>query len=225
MAKKQYTLTGQDRNAKVNVIRRQGSIPAVLYGHGVEPRSLQVARLPFLKTFREAGSTTLVSLQLDDKADHPVLIRELQFHPVSGDILHVDLYQVRMDEKITANVPVHFVGEAPAVKDHGGVLVRNLDEVEVWALPQDLPHDIEVDISLLDNFDKVIAIKDLEVGGKVEILNHEPEDVVALVQPPRTQEEIDEELSEPATEDVESVEGVKDKEPEEGEGESEDKKE
>lgn len=120
-----------------------------------------------------------------------------------------------MDQKIKANVPLVVTGEASAVKDLGGVLVRPMDEVEVEALPQDLPQNISIDISALSSFDKIIHVKDLSVPKGVTVLAA-PDDVLALVQEPKSQEELDAELASEIKEDVEAVEGVKDK-PEETE--------
>lgn len=212
---KPIALQANIRKEVAKAVRQQGALPGIVYGHGVEPKSVQVDGKAFSKVFEKAGYTSLISLNVDDKEDHMTLVREVQRHPVRDTIMHVDFYQVRLDEKITANVPLLFVGEAPSVKDLGGVLVRQLDEVEVEALPQDLQHDIEVNISGLDNFDKVIHVSDLPVSEGVTIL-HEADEVVALVQAPKSQEEIDAELAEEISEDVEGVEGVQDK-PEEGE--------
>jgi large subunit ribosomal protein L25 len=206
-------LKATEREGTAHAIRRRGSIPAVLYGHTQESRPLALDQKTFTRIFRQAGYTTLIDLAFadeGDKAAHTVLVREVQVHPLRGSIMHVDLYQVRLDEAIRARVPLSFVGEAPAVKDLGGVLVRNLDEIELEAKPADLPHDISVDISALTEFDVAIHVKDLKVPAKVTLL-HQPEEVVALVQAPRTAEELEADLAQEVTEDVQSVEGVEDK--------------
>lgn len=201
-------------------IRRNEMIPAQVYGYGIENKNIQIDEKQFADVFRVAGYTSLINLSVEndgeDSKPHTVIVRELQLHPVKNVVLHIDFYQPRLDQTIVANVPLTFVGEAPAVKDLGGVLVRAMDEVEVEALPADLPHDIEVDISQLSDFEKSIHVRDLVVADDVD-LHHEPEDTVALVQPPRTEEEI-EALTEEVSEDIEGVEGVEEKEePEEGE--------
>lgn len=221
MKAKKLTLSARPRQGTNTALRRDGALPAVLYGHGLKNQSLALDHKAFLKVFKDSGHTSLVSLTLgspDETATtHPVLIKEVQLHPVRGHILHVDLYQVRMDEVIHAQVPLTFIGVAPAVKDQGGVLVRNMDEVSLEALPADLPHDIEIDISLLAAFDQPIRIKDIKVSAQVNLLE-DPDSVVAIVQAPRSEEELEAELSEEAKEDVSSVEGVADK-PAAGEGE------
>ncbi len=215
---KTYKITAQDRQATAKAVRRQGKVPGVLYGHDTKPQHIETDAKEFAKMYREAGSTSLVTLTTADGKEHPVLLREVQVHPVKGHIIHVDYYRVRMDEVITAQVPLNFIGESPAVKEKGGVLVRNIDELELEALPKDLPHDIEVDISSLDSFDKLIRLGDLKIPAGVKVLL-DADAVVALVQPPRTEEEIAS-LATEVKEDVEAVEGVKKEEPAEAEGEA-----
>lgn len=214
------------RTKHVQAVRHDDKIPAIIYGYGIKKNiDLQVDSKSLANIFNEAGHTSLISLAIKTDKEtkpHTVLIREVQIHPVRSTILHVDFYQPRLDQMITARVRLKFVGEAPAVKDAGGVLVRAVEEVEVEALPADLPHDIEVDISVLSDFEKAIHMSDLVLSDKVK-LNHEATEPVALVQPPRTEEEL-EALEEEVSEDVEGVEGVEDKEEaEEGEGTDEDK--
>ncbi len=208
---KGHSLTAEPRSGSLGQARQQGFLPAVLYGHGLKSVSLQVPEKEFAKVFSAAGSTSLVALDVAEGKEHTVIIREVQYHPVHRKLLHVDFYQVRLDEPIRAEVPLRFIGESPAVKDQGGVLVRSLDTIDLEALPQHLPHDIEIDISVLDDFAKVIRIADLNLPAAITLF-HEQDDVVALVQAPRTQEEIDEELAEATTADVTAVEGVADKE-------------
>jgi large subunit ribosomal protein L25 len=221
---KQAKLKVEIREEAPQVVRRDDKIPAILYGYGLENTDVQVDRRSFATIFNEAGHTSLIDLEISSDKEakpHTVLIHAVQMHPVQGTFLHVDFYQPRLDQKITAQVPLKFIGEAPAAKDLGGVLVRTLEEIEVEALPTDLPHDIEVDISILSDFEKAIHVKDLVLPDKVQ-LNHESSETVALVQPPRTEEEM-EALEEEVSEDVESVEGVEDKEEEGEEGEGGDK--
>lgn len=197
-----------------HVIRRDGAIPAVVYGPGVASRSVQVDERTFLKVLSQAGETSLVTLTVDDGQEHTVLVREIQHHPITNTIMHVDFYQVRLDEVIEADVPLKFVGESSAIKDLGGVLVHPLDEISLKALPQDLPREIEVNLSALDSFEKVIHVSDLQVPPGVTLL-HKPDDVVALIQEPKTQAELDAELAAEVKEDVEKVEGVAEKKVEE----------
>ncbi len=209
------TISAENRSAHPTVVRRAGNIPGVLYGHGIEPQNVEVENRAFTKLFASAGYTTMLTLALKDGAEHPVFIRDIQLHPIKSTITHIDFYQVRMDEAIRANVPLKFVGDAPAVKDLSGVFVRNMNEIEVEALPKDLPHDIEVDISSMVNFDIVLHVSDIKLPQGVTT-HKDADEVVALVQPPRTEAEI-EALSTEVKEDVEAVEGVKKEEPVEGE--------
>jgi len=209
------TLVAKGRSGHASAIRRSGDIPAILYGYGIEPQNLAVESRQFYKLFTGAGYTTMVTLAIEGGEDHPVFIREVQIHPLKSTITHIDFYKVRMDEAIKAKVPLKFVGESSAVKVLSGILVRNMDELEVEALPKDMPRDIEVDISSLVDFEGAIYVKDIILPPGV-ITHRELDEAVALVQPPRSEEEMDA-LSAEVTEDVEAVEGVKKPEVAEGE--------
>ncbi len=188
---------------KVKRVRKTGLIPAVLYGHKIKSIAVSVSEKEFQKAFREAGETSILHLVLDEKK-HNVLIHDLALNPLGGEILHVDFYEVRMDEKLKAKIPLVFIGESLAVKNEGGVLVKAIQEVEVEALPKDLPKEILVDISVLATFDDKIQIKDLKVASEVKILA-EPKEIVALVVPPRSEKELEEMAAKP----VEQVGEVK----------------
>ncbi|MEK7499807.1 MAG: 50S ribosomal protein L25 [Patescibacteria group bacterium] len=201
------TLVAKGRSGHSSAIRRSGNIPAVIYGYGIDPQNVEVESRQFHKLFTGAGYTTMLTLSIEGGEDHPVFIREVQIHPLKSTITHIDFYKVRMDEAISAKVPLKFVGESPAVKLLSGIFVRNIDELEVEALPKDMPHDIEVDISSLVDFEGAIHVKDIKLP--VGVITHvDLDEAVALVQPPRSEAEL-EALSEEVKEDVESVEGVK----------------
>lgn len=163
---------------------RKGLIPAELYGHNIKNLHLSVNQIEFEKVLRKAGESTIIELQLPEGSSRNVLIQDVERHYLSTQPIHVDFYEVKMTEKLTANIPIEFIGESHAVKALGGTLVKVLNEVEVECLPGDLPHQFDVDISVLDNFDKQITVKDLRVSDKVEI-KAEDDEVVATVQPPR----------------------------------------
>lgn len=187
-------------------------VPAVLYGKGIENKNLWVDYEDFRKVYEETGESTLINLQIENNGQpHKVLIYEVQENPVSGSFRHVDFFQVKMDEEIETEVELQFVGESPAVKAGGGVLVKNMDAIEVRCLPADLPGEIIVDISDIKTFDDYIYIKDLKIPPKVEI-SLDPETVVALVSPPRTEAEL-EQLDEKVEADVSQIEGIKKEEP------------
>lgn len=171
----------------VRQLRTQGLIPAELYGHGLPNLHLSVPAKEFLKVFKEAGENTVVTVVVG-KEKLPVLIYDVERHPVSDEIMSVDLYQVRMDEKIRANIPLEFMGEAPVVKETIGVLIKSMHEIEVEALPADLPHDIKVDLSGLAELGQSIFVKNLNVPAGVKI-NVDPETVVVSVTAKALEEE------------------------------------
>lgn len=185
---------------------RAENVPAILYGKGIENEQLWVNKKIFDKVYDEAGESTILKLALEGNGERNVVIKDVQNDILSGQPIHVDFYQVRMDEEIEAEVELVFVGESPAVKELGGVLVKNMDAVEIKCLPGDLLSKIEVDISRIKTFDDYIYIKDLDIPGKVEVLV-DAETVVAMVSAPRTEEEMAE-LETEVKEDVTKVEGV-----------------
>jgi len=197
--------TRKESGRKLKTLREKGLIPAVVYGPGHKPISIQVGYEDFRKIFEEAGESTLLKLKIDDQVKN-VLIHDISRDLVTDKFIHIDFYQVRMDKEITVEVPLVFVGEAPAVKSMDGVLIKNITEIEIEALPKDLPHEIKVDISLLDSFDKHIRVKDLILSSGIKVLA-EPEEVVVSVMPPRTEEELKalEEKPEVKTGEVEVV--------------------
>lgn len=201
-------------------LRANGQIPAVLYGHGITNLTLALPKVVFEKTYQQAGESTLIDIVVDGKAPVKALIQDVDRHPTSGEILHVDLYQVRMDEKISNDVPVVYVGESAAVKALGGILVKNIASLPIRCLPADLPSEIQVDIAPLENFESRITVADLTIPAGVEVLA-KPEDVVAVVEPPRSEEEL-KALDEKVEVNVEAVGKVeKEKKPDEdAEGEA-----
>ena len=181
---------------KVNSLRQTGFIPAILYGHGKKPATVSVNAKEFDKIFKQAGETTILTLSLDGKK-HNVFIHDQEKDLLDGRIIHVDFFEVNMDEKIKAHVPFVFIGESQAVKADSGVLVRAIQEVEIEALPKDLPKEIIVDISSLVTFEDKIHIKDLNVGSGIKILTNLDE-TIALVAPPRSDKEMEELEAKPA---------------------------
>ncbi len=200
------TLRGEE-NLKQE--REKGMIPAVLYGQKKENKSLWLEELAFGKVFEKAGENTVVVLDLEGGAKDNVLICDYQIDPLSGKFRHVDFLRINMKEDVETNVPLVFVGEAPAVKEKGGILIKVLDEVEVKCLPGNIPQEFEVDLTKLVNFEDVIAISDLAIPEGVEILD-DPETVIASVSEPRSEEELAE-LNEKVEEDVSKVSEVKEK--------------
>lgn len=207
---------------KVKQVRRAGFVPAVLYGKGQASIALQIPVKDFDKVLKVAGESTLVYLIADGQS-YPTIIKDVVRNPLKDNVIHADFYKVRLDEKIKTNVPVVFIGEAPAVKELNGIFVRNVNELEVEALPQDLPSEISIDISVLKAFGEQIHLKDIDLGDKVKLVG-EPDEIIATVQEPKSQEELEAELAEPTT-DVSAVEEIElekkegDEEVVEGEGE------
>lgn len=196
---------------KVKILRSGGLFPAVMYGHGVKNTPLELKFSQFVKVWKKAGESTLVELDVEGEKKN-VLISDVQFDPLTDEPRHADFHAVRMDEKIRAKIPIQFIGESPAVKNLGAVLVKVMYEAEVEALPADLPQDLTVDISGLNNLEDRIFIKDISIGTSVKT-TASPDDVVVLVTEPKKEEV-------PAVEaGLESIEvlekGKKDKEGEE----------
>lgn len=197
--------TRQVRGKANKELLEKGLLPAVVYGHNMSNQSLQVELKEFIKVFKKAGENTLIDLEIGGKTQ-PVIIQDVQNHYLRGNPIHVDFYAVNMDEKIKAHIPVHFVGESTAVKTLGGILVKNLTEIEVECLPSDLPKNFEVDLGALATFDDAVKISALKVSDKVKILGN-PDEVIVNVAPPRSEEEL-KSLQEQVVEDVTKVEGV-----------------
>jgi large subunit ribosomal protein L25 len=199
-------------NAKVREIKSGrkevplGVIPGILYGRGIENIMLWFNRREFNSIYRTTGESTVFKVKPENGEERNVIIKEVQRDILNGKPIHVDFYQVRMDEEIEATVPLEFVGESAAVKELGGVLVKNMDEIEVKCLPGDLPQKIDVDITKIKTFDDYIYVKDLPISEKVE-LSVDLDNVVAMVAPPRTEEELAD-LETEVKEDVSKVEGV-----------------
>ena len=205
---------------KAKHVRKTGHIPAVLYGYGISPHPVQVEARAFEKIWKEAGESTLISLELESGSRQTVLINDVSRDVLQGTPIHADFYAVRMDRPIEAHIPLVFTGEAEAVKALGGVLVKVVHELEIRALPKDLPHEIEVDITPLRAFEDQIFVKDITLPPGVEVLV-DAEQAVALVEAPRTEEELAA-MEQPAEVSLESIEIAGKKEKEEKE-EDEDK--
>lgn len=166
---------------KVRFLRRQGIVPMHLFGHNVESVALQCDTTRLQQVLSRAGKTRLINLRLD-KAKRPrnVLVREIQRDPRTGELLHVDFYQVRAAEKIKVAVPIVLVGEAPALKFKDNVLVHELDSLTVECLPGRIPASVELDLSSLTEAEQAIRVKDIELDEEITVIN-DPELVVAMI--------------------------------------------
>lgn len=174
---KRKTLKAEKRKVlgrRVKKLRREGILPGNIYGKSTNSTAVQIKGKEFEKLFAETGETEVIDLQIDkEKKTRPVLIRDIQVDPVTNSPLHIDFMQVDLTEKVEAPVPIEFINEAPAVKESKGILLELLSEIEVEALPTNLPLKIEVDISGLGKVDDAIAVADLKlpkgVGVKTDL--------------------------------------------------------
>lgn len=173
----------------VKALRKEGLIPAELYGHGVPNVHLSVAEKDFGRVFKEAGESTVIDLMIDGKK-HAALIHDIDRHFLHGQVAHVDFYEIHAGQKLRVKVPLEFVGEAPAVKVKGGILTKSVLDLEVEALPKDLPHKLTVDISALDDLNKSLHISDIKIPSGVKVLADEHTAVVSVT-PPRVEEVVE----------------------------------
>jgi large subunit ribosomal protein L25 len=208
----QIELKAQSRTVfgkKTRALRRSGIVPGTLYGPRTEAVSLQMAAKELSAVLDKAGTNRLINLQIDG-AGKPrrILAREVQRDVITQSVLHVDLYEVVMTEKITAEIPITLIGEAPAVAAKQGLLVHGLDALQVHCLPDQLSEAIEVDLSVLKEKDQAILVKDLDVEQGIEILTS-PDEVVVQVLPLREEvlEPIEEVVAEAA--EVEVIGGAR----------------
>jgi large subunit ribosomal protein L25 len=189
---------------KVKILRAAGVVPAIMYGKDVEPTAIQLDDRETDKLLSQAGASTLIDLKIG-KNTHKVIFRAVQRDPITMQLIHVDFLQVAMDVSIRTYIPLELVGEAPAVKDLGGVLVTGISEIEVEALPSDLIDRITVDLDVLREMDDAITVGDLFAGKDVKVLTDAEETVARM-----TYQEVEEEEEE--VEELEEMVG--DEEPE-----------
>ena len=191
MTKEKHEIKAENRTAlgrKVKQIRKEGFIPATIYGKGLESKSVQFLTTELVKLFEEVGESTLVNLSLE-KEMLPVLFRNPQYHVISGELIHIDCYKVNLKEKISAMVPIEFIGESQAVKN-GNTLVTVTDEIEIEALPADLPEKIEIDLSALETLESVINVADIKIDTEKLEIKTDKEQLIAKVEEPRVEEEV-----------------------------------
>jgi len=192
----------QDKKAKD--IRKEGLVPCVIYGKHLEaPLVVSCQKNEFIKKYKEVGYATPLTLE-SDTINQLVLIQDIQLDPVSNELMHVDFLAIKADEKVTTEIPIVLTGESPLEKSGDGRVQLVKDFVEVEALPQDLPHDITVDVSVIETMNDTIFVKDLKVSDKVTILD-DPEQ--AIVTTMSTQEEV-EETPTPGAEGATPAEGA-----------------
>ena len=217
----------EEKGKKVKQLRKKDFLPVVLYGHGIDSIPLKISYNEFEKIYNKAGKSTIIDLSVGDKEKYNILIHDVDINPKTRKFIHADFYRVKMDEKITAEVPLEFIGESRAVEEEDGVLAKNLNAIEVECFPQYLPSEIEVDISSLDNFEDAIHVADLKLSENIKVLTGS-EELVVTVNPPISEEELAELEEAPQEAEVAEVEAIKEKpegEMEEEGAEAEDKPE
>ena len=203
---------------QVRALRREGKLPAVVYGRHIDPISIVLDARDASKTLGRATSSSLITIEVGGK-QYPTLVRERQLDFIRNELIHVDFMAVSMTEKITASVGVHIVGESPAVKEYGAILVTGLTELEVECLANDLPERFVVDVSGLVEISDGVYVRDVPAPANVEILS-DPEEmiVVATAMAAEEVEEVEEVLEGEEGEEPEVIGKGKE---EEGEGEEE----
>jgi len=201
-------LTAEKRTVfgkKTAQLRERGILPAVVYGGPKsKPEALSIDAREFQKTWKKAGESTVLDLVIEGGKAKSVIIHDVMVDPVKSSPLHVDFYEVSEDRKLKTHIPLVFIGESNAVKSQGGILVKVVHEIEVEAFPKDIPHEIEVDISALENFSDHITLADLTIPARVTLFG-DPAAIVAKVDKPRTTEEL-ESLSADTKVDLEAIE-------------------
>lgn len=199
---------------KLVEVRNAGQLPAVVYGNNKDNQSITLDAKEFGGVFTRAGYSAILELKVDDQKSENVLIHRVDIDPITNNIRHADFYRINMNKTIRTEVPIHFTGESSAVFQDEGSLLKNIEEIEIETLPINLPSHLEVDISVLDDFLKVINVSDLKVPEGVTILT-DVEELICKVEPPRSEEEmaaLDEEIGDTipegiAEEDEKAVEG------------------
>lgn len=185
-----FAIVAQKRTANGRKTREQGFLPGVVYGQGTESVSIAVPYSLFDKLYNQAGEASLIDFTFEGENGKPVkvLIQDVQYDPVKGKMIHVDLRQINMNEEMTATVELSFVGQSLAEKELGGTLMKTLNTIAVRCLPQDLVNEVEVDLSVLKTFNDVIHISDLKLPAGV-VCSDNADTVVAKVSAPISEEE------------------------------------
>jgi large subunit ribosomal protein L25 len=175
---------------KVKQLRRTGVVPVHLYGPGVESRSLQCQQREVVRALARSGGTTPIMITVKGaSAELLTFAREVQWHPVRGDILHVDFLAVRATQRMAAQVPITLVGESPGARDAGGTAMQQLRELSIEALPMEIPSEIELDLALLTDPEGALRAGDITLLGNITLLT-DPEDVVVRIEVTRAEEPV-----------------------------------
>ncbi len=179
-------VTRQPGRQALSQLRAQGFIPAVVYGPKTENLHIQIKKTEALKIYDQAGESSLITLDIDGKDQRQVIVKDIHQSSVKDLLIHMDFFQVDMAEKVTTEVELNFIGEAPAVKQLGGVVVKNFDAVEIECLPQDLINELDVDLSILVDFGSHITFANLTMPKGVALSDkHELNEIIVAVEEPR----------------------------------------
>lgn len=204
----------RDKTTDLVTLRKEGKMPAVFYGKKTEATPISIVQKEFVKAWKVAGESGVVTIK-SDKGSVDTLIKDVDIDPVTEAVRHADFYVFEKGKKIEVDVPLEFEGVSVAMKDLGGILVKALHEIKISADPQNIPHDIKVDISALETMDSVILAKDLALPVGVTLVEN-PEEVVAAIT------KMKEEVEETAPVDLSTIEvEKKGKKEEEGEAPTE----
>lgn len=208
-----FTAKVRDKSIKAKNLLKNGYLPAVVYGREVKNIPLILNYKEFENFFHKITESTIFNLKIekDDKIEeYPVIIRDIQYNPVTDEFIHIDFFQLPMDREITINVPLVFIGQSPAEKNEGAVIVKNLHEIEIRTLPKYLIGELKVDLSSIKKIGDEIKIRDLNLPAEIKVENFD--EIIAIAAEPEKEEIVEEVAPE---EEIEKVKVVKEKEEEE----------
>ncbi len=211
--------TRKKENGGIKKIRDNDFIPAILYGLNIGNQNLKIKKMDFEKIFNLAGESRLIDLVIDNKSPVKILIKDIQKDLIKDNVIHADLYRVDMNRKITTEIPLNFIGEPPAIKELGGVLIKDMDSVEIECLPGDLVGEIKVELSGLKNIHDAIRLDDLKLPNSIKLVNETNNTIASIIEPRVEEEPVKEEEEVPEGEEVGEKEGGEaEKKPEESKG-------
>ena len=203
-----FTISAHKREvskATRNQLKQDGKVLGVVYGHGVDPIPVYFEPSDILRTFRKAGYSALIELDIDGKK-MPIILKEVSLHPVRNTISHVDAFAINLKEKTTVQVPLEFIGDSPAVKNLGGIFTSNHNSLDIRCLPTDIPEKFVIDISNLSELHSHVCVKDIEMDtNKLEVMHLEPGVVLCMIAGKgSTKDDEDEDTTEGAAETEET---------------------
>lgn len=210
--------TIRDKKTNLELLRKQGALPGVLYGENMKNVSVKVIKKDLEKVLKTAGETSIISLDIGGESTD-VLIHQIAKEPVTGKIIHIDFFHPSSKKKIEAEIELVFEGESEAVKSGGAILIKELKEIKVKGLAKDLPKELIVDISTLKTLEDRVLVKDLQLPAGIEIFGHHEEDIVAHVALPKEEKEM-----KAPEQPIEGAEASTESEPEKDKAEKEETK-